>query len=101
MIAAPEGAGNTHLRTLAALSRLLIDAEFIAQLMKAETPAEVTALFDSKQAVEEAAKAEREAAKKGKPHKRKRRTSIGNPTLQPQLTNGMFLPWPRLRLWLP
>ena len=64
MIAAPEGAGNTHLRTLAALSRLLIDAEFIAQLMKAETPAEVTALFDSKQEVEEAAKAEREAAKK-------------------------------------
>lgn len=64
MIAAPEGAGNTHLRTLAALSRLLIDAEFIAQLMDAKTPEEVTALFDSKQAVEEAAKAEREAAKK-------------------------------------
>lgn len=63
MIAAPEGAGNTHLRTLAALSRLLIDAEFIAQLMDAKTPGEVTALFDSKQAVEEAAKAEREAAK--------------------------------------
>lgn len=64
MIAAPEGAGNTHLRTLAALSRLLIDTEFIAQLMDAKTPEEVTALFDSKQAVEEAAKAEREAAKK-------------------------------------
>lgn len=63
MIAAPEGAGNTHLRTLAALSRLLIDAEFIGQLMDAKTPEEVTALFDSKQAVEEAAKAEREAAK--------------------------------------
>lgn len=101
MIAAPEGAGNTHLRTLAALSRLLIDAEFIAQLMKAETPAEVTALFDSKQTVEEAAKAEREAAKKGKPHKKKRRTSIGNPTLQPKLTNGMFPPGTRLRSWLP
>jgi fructose PTS system EIIBC or EIIC component len=64
MIAAPEGAGNTHLRTLAALSRLLIDAEFIGQLMNTNTPGEVTALFDSKQAVEEAAKAEREAAKR-------------------------------------
>ncbi|MGC6589129.1 PTS fructose transporter subunit IIABC [Paenibacillus sp. Dod16] len=64
MIAAPEGAGNTHLRTLAALSRLLIDTEFIAQLMNTKTPGEVTALFDSKQAVEEAAKAEKEAAKR-------------------------------------
>lgn len=59
MIAAPEGAGNTHLRTLAALSRLLIDSDFIAQLMSADTPAEVSALFDAKQ--EEAA--EKEAAK--------------------------------------
>ncbi|MFE0557378.1 fructose-specific PTS transporter subunit EIIC [Paenibacillus sp. NPDC058910] len=64
MIAAPEGAGNTHLRTLAALSRLLIDAEFIGQLMNTNTPGEVTALFDSKQEIEEAAKAEKEAAKR-------------------------------------
>lgn len=64
MIAAPEGAGNTHLRTLAALSRLLIDAEFIGQLMNTNTPGEVTALFDSKQESEEAAKAEKEAAKR-------------------------------------
>lgn len=58
MIAAPEGAGNTHLRTLAALSRLLIDAEFISQLMETKTPDEVAVLFDTKQAEAEAAKAE-------------------------------------------
>jgi PTS system fructose-specific IIC component len=39
MIAAPDGAGNMHLRTLAALSRLLIESEFIEQLMSAATPA--------------------------------------------------------------
>ncbi|MCP1134862.1 fructose-specific PTS transporter subunit EIIC [Paenibacillus polysaccharolyticus] len=59
MIAAPEGAGNTHLRTLAALSRLLVDSDFIAELMNTNTPQEVSALFDAKQA--EAA--EKEAAK--------------------------------------
>ncbi|KZS44418.1 PTS fructose transporter subunit IIC [Paenibacillus glucanolyticus] len=63
MIAAPEGAGNTHLRTLAALSRLLIDAEFIGKLMDTKTPEEVTELFDTKQAEEEAVKAEKEAAR--------------------------------------
>ncbi|MDP4097833.1 fructose-specific PTS transporter subunit EIIC [Paenibacillus sp. P96] len=52
MIAAPEGAGNTHLRTLAALSRLLIDNDFIDQLMNTRTPDEVTALFDARQAEE-------------------------------------------------
>ncbi|MGG1878033.1 fructose-specific PTS transporter subunit EIIC [Paenibacillus cisolokensis] len=63
MIAAPEGAGNTHLRTLAALSKLLIDAEFIGQLMETRTPDEVTALFDSKQAeASQAKKAEKEHA---------------------------------------
>jgi PTS system fructose-specific IIC component len=63
MIAAPDGAGNMHLRTLAALSRLLIESEFIEQLMSAATPAEVTALFDAKQAEAEAAEeAEAKAA---------------------------------------
>lgn len=61
MIAAPEGAGNTHLRTLAALSRLLIDAEFIDELKNTRTPDEVTALFDAKQAQQEAAKQAEEA----------------------------------------
>ncbi|WP_068779610.1 PTS fructose transporter subunit IIABC [Paenibacillus sp. GM2] len=50
MIAVPEGAGNMHLRTLATLSKLLIDSEFIDQLMNTRTPDEVTALFDTKQA---------------------------------------------------
>ncbi|MCM3042633.1 fructose-specific PTS transporter subunit EIIC [Paenibacillus motobuensis] len=50
MIAVPEGAGNMHLRTLATLSKLLIDSEFIDQLMNTRTPDEVTALFDAKQA---------------------------------------------------
>ncbi|WP_151734276.1 PTS fructose transporter subunit IIABC [Paenibacillus tengchongensis] len=61
MIAAPEGAGNVHLRTLAALSRLLIETEFTAQLMNARTPQDVAALFDAKQAEEEA-REEQEAA---------------------------------------
>ncbi|SFS50012.1 fructose-specific PTS transporter subunit EIIC [Paenibacillus sp. 453mf] len=52
MIAAPEGAGSTHLRTLAALSRLLIDNVFIERLLQTKTPNEVTALFDEKQAEE-------------------------------------------------
>ncbi|WP_018752523.1 PTS fructose transporter subunit IIABC [Paenibacillus sanguinis] len=65
MIAAPEGAGNTHLRTLAALSRLLIDAEFIDQLRQTQTPDEVTALFNARQAQEEAEKAAKERAKSG------------------------------------
>ncbi|MBA9086197.1 PTS system fructose-specific IIC component [Fontibacillus solani] len=49
MIAAPEGAGTMHLRTLAALSRLLVDSEFIEQLMATGTPDEVSELFDAKQ----------------------------------------------------
>ncbi|WP_454190732.1 PTS fructose transporter subunit IIABC [Paenibacillus sp. Marseille-Q7038] len=63
MIAAPEGAGNTHLRTLAALSKLLIDADFIEQLMNTKTPDEVTALFNDKQQDEEAEQAKKEAEK--------------------------------------
>lgn len=63
MIAAPEGAGNTHLRTLAALSKLLIDADFIEQLMNTKTPDEVTALFNAKQQDEEAEQAKKETEK--------------------------------------
>lgn len=55
MIAAPEGAANVHLQTLAALSRLLLDHDFVAKVKKAETPAEVTKLFDEEQAEKEAA----------------------------------------------
>ncbi len=41
MIAAPEGANDTHLQALAALSRLLIDADFVGKLKEANTPEEV------------------------------------------------------------
>ncbi|MGG4340250.1 PTS fructose transporter subunit IIABC [Paenibacillus lautus] len=98
MIAAPEGAGNTHLRTLAALSRLLIDAEFIGQLMNTKTPEEVTALFDSKQAVEEAAKAEKEAAKRREAAKKESEkhqefdtTSESDPMNVPAGTSNAFV----------
>lgn len=45
MIAAPDGANDTHLQALAALSRKLVDADFIASLKQASTPDEVRALF--------------------------------------------------------
>ncbi|EOT43576.1 PTS fructose transporter subunit IIABC [Enterococcus columbae] len=45
MIAAPEGANDTHLQALAALSRKLIDADFVGKLKAANTPDEVHALF--------------------------------------------------------
>ena len=45
MIAAPEGANDTHLQALAALSRLLIDPDFVGKLKEAETPEAVQALF--------------------------------------------------------
>ncbi|AIQ48412.1 PTS fructose transporter subunit IIC [Paenibacillus sp. FSL R7-0273] len=77
MIAAPEGAGNMHMRTLAALSRLLIESEFIEALMNASTPDEVAALFDAKQAEQEA-KAEADKAKPAaKPAPEK--MIVGNP----------------------
>jgi PTS system fructose-specific IIC component len=58
MIAAPEGANDTHLQALAALSRLLIDPDFVGKLKQAETPDQVQSLF---QAAEEE-KAKEEAA---------------------------------------
>ncbi len=77
MIAAPDGAGNMHLRTLASLSRLLIESEFIEALMNAGTPDEVAALFDAKQAEEEAKAQENGAAGTAKPASE--RVITGNP----------------------
>ncbi len=54
MIAAPEGAADVHLQTLAALSRLLIDQKFVAQVKEAETAGEVVELFNDQQAKKEA-----------------------------------------------
>ncbi|WP_057895490.1 PTS fructose transporter subunit IIABC [Liquorilactobacillus oeni] len=54
MIAAPEGANNTHLQALATLSGLLIDPALVAKLKKAKTPDEVHQLFADAQAQKEA-----------------------------------------------
>ena len=45
MIAAPEGANDTHLQALAALSGRLIDADFLTKLNQAQTPEDVQMLF--------------------------------------------------------
>lgn len=49
MIAAPDGANDTHLKALAGLSRLLLNPELIADLKKATQPEEVIHLFDEAQ----------------------------------------------------
>ncbi|MEI5993128.1 PTS fructose transporter subunit IIABC [Candidatus Enterococcus mansonii] len=53
MIAAPEGANDTHLQALAALSRLLIDPDFVANLKETATPEEVQNLFETAEKVKE------------------------------------------------
>lgn len=85
MIAAPEGAGNMHLRTLASLSRLLIDSEFIEQLMNTRTPDEVSALFDAKQAEGEAKEQEQEKSNESAESAPKAQNDgviVGNPDSQ-------------------
>lgn len=53
MIAAPEGANDTHLQALANLSRLLIHPDFVLSLKEAKTPEEVRSLFAAAQEVQE------------------------------------------------
>lgn len=62
MIAVPDGANDTHLQTLAALSRQLIDPEFVGKLKQADTPDEVQSLFSEADAEEPAEKAETETS---------------------------------------
>lgn len=45
MIAAPEGADDTHLQALAALSRQLVNQDFVANLKNAQTPDDVQTAF--------------------------------------------------------
>lgn len=66
MIAAPEGANNTHLQALAALSSLLINPDFVASLKQAKTPDEVQQLFGDAQAAKEAKEAAEEQAEAAK-----------------------------------
>ncbi|EJV60843.1 PTS system, Fru family, IIC component [Bacillus wiedmannii] len=49
MIAASEGANNTHLETLARLSTLLMDEGFRKQLLEAKDEEELLRLFDEKE----------------------------------------------------
>ncbi|WP_338209462.1 fructose-specific PTS transporter subunit EIIC [Lactiplantibacillus paraxiangfangensis] len=84
MIAAPEGANNTHLAALAALSSLLIDPELVGKLKNAQTPEEVQQLFgdaqaakEEKEAKEAAAKAEKEAAAAKAPASEQRPYIVG------------------------
>ena len=72
MIAAPEGANDTHLAALAELSKYLMKPGFADKLRQASTPDQVIAAFDAEEqeaAAEEAKKAEavREAASSDKP----------------------------------
>lgn len=62
MIAAPEGANDTHLQALAALSRLLIDPDFVAKLKTATTADQVQQLFSEAEAQQEADALAEEAA---------------------------------------
>ena len=72
MIAAPEGANDTHLTALAELSKYLMKPGFADKLRQASTPDQVIAAFDAEEqeaAAEEAKKAEavKEAASSDKP----------------------------------
>lgn len=49
MIAAPEGANDTHLQALAGLSRLLLNPDLIKQLKETTKPEQVISLFDKAQ----------------------------------------------------
>ncbi|MFD2616346.1 PTS fructose transporter subunit IIABC [Terrilactibacillus laevilacticus] len=67
MIAATEGANQTHLQTLSKLSTYLIQPDFREQLFKAETPEDIIRVFEEKEEAEEAEKkAAEEAAKEPK-----------------------------------
>ena len=72
MIAAPEGANDTHLAALAELSKYLMKPGFADKLRQASTPDQVIAAFDTEEqeaVAEEAKKAEavKEAASSDKP----------------------------------
>ena len=72
MIAAPEGANDTHLAALAELSKYLMKPGFADKLRRVNTPDQVIAVFDAEEqeaAAEKAKKAEafKEAASSDKP----------------------------------
>lgn len=75
MIAAEEGANNTHIETLANLSKLLLKANFIEKLRKAKNPDEVIEL------VEAGEKENKEIEKKKKEDKKIQTKDIKKPFL--------------------
>ncbi|MBF8969734.1 fructose-specific PTS transporter subunit EIIC [Streptococcus sp. NLN76] len=58
MIAAPEGANDTHLAALADLSKYLLQDGFAEQLRQVSSPEQVLALFDEKEEADAATVAE-------------------------------------------
>ncbi|WP_304178218.1 fructose PTS transporter subunit IIA, partial [Leptotrichia trevisanii] len=62
MIAAPDGANNTHIETLARLSQLLLDDDFKAALENAKTADEVLEIINKAEAEKFAEEEKKEAA---------------------------------------
>lgn len=61
MIAAPEGADNTHLAALAALSKVLMNPDVVTALKEANTPDDVQAIFAKAVAEKQAEEAKKNA----------------------------------------
>ena len=61
MIAAPEGADNTHLDALAALSKVLMNPDVVTALKEANTPDDVQAIFAKAVAEKQAEEAKKDA----------------------------------------
>ncbi|MFT4245859.1 MAG: fructose-specific PTS transporter subunit EIIC [Micrococcaceae bacterium] len=66
MIAAQEGADDTHLKVLATLSRLLIDKNLVENLKEAKNPDEVIQLLDDAETAKEKEQAKEVAEQKKK-----------------------------------
>lgn len=67
MIAVPDGAYDTHLQALAALSRSLLDEKFIEGLKSAKTPDEVVNIFQKREEESEEKEANVQADTSEKP----------------------------------
>ena len=67
MIAAPEGANDTHLAALAELSKYLMKPGFADKLRQVSTPDQVIAVFDAEEQEAKKAEAGKEAASSDKP----------------------------------
>ena len=70
MIAAEDGANNTHIETLANLSKLLLEPDFIEKLKGASTPEEVLELVEIGENANAEKERKREEAKKAAENKK-------------------------------